>query len=82
MHGDKEWPLQAGFRLVVRLDYPVKKSCLVGKGILKKSTKGGFPRGSQGKLLDKENVVKIVRLLWQHNPSQKKVIVETFLGRK
>src|SRR5437763_6027773 len=42
--GNEEWPIQAKFRLLVKLDNPVPKVDLIRAGLLK----GAWPRNSRG----------------------------------
>lgn len=63
------WPLQARFRLLVRLKNPVCKKELLSTKVLS-STR--WPRGSKGKMLySRENIASLGRLLTAHNPSQR-----------
>lgn len=70
-YGNEEWPVQAKFKLLVKLDNPTPKSDLIRAGLLKRS----WPRKSAGKILHSEGEVeKLGAVLAVRNPRQKQAI--------
>lgn len=75
---DPEWPIQAKFKLLLRLDHPVPKGDLVRAKLLK----GSWPRNSAGKFLRNfREIEKLATVLARRNPKQRKSIYEV-LGLK
>lgn len=71
----REWPVQAAFRLLIRLQNPVPKADLVRAGLLK----GRWPRHWQGKVLrDQTDIEKLANILAERNPKQRKSIFRAF----
>jgi hypothetical protein len=68
--GSSEWPIQAMFDLLVRLEHPVPKKELF-KDILKADR---WPEGYRGKFLSKIQIVKLANILCEKNPRQAKSI--------
>jgi hypothetical protein len=66
-----EWPIQAAFKLLVKLDHPVPKEELIGAGLLKQS----WPQGSRGKLLKTDNEIRtLAEVLAKKNPRNRPAI--------
>ena len=69
--GNSQWPVQAKFKLLVKLHYPVPKVSLLRSGLLKRQ----WPRHWQGKILHKaSDVRKLAELLAKSNPEQRREI--------
>jgi hypothetical protein len=76
-YGNAEYPIQAEFRLLVKLDNPVPKTDLIQKDLLKNN----WPQGSKGKIFHSaEEVEKLIDILTKNNPKQRQVIFAA-LGR-
>lgn len=71
-YSDSEYPVQADFRLLVKLKRPVQKDVLYRVGILKVRS---WPRNSSGKILhSRREVKKLAEILAQANQTQRRVI--------
>ena len=70
--GNPEFPIQAEFRLRVKLKVPVSKAILHREGIL---SVYAWPRNSSGKLLhDREQVLRLAEILSKYNSNQRTAI--------
>jgi hypothetical protein len=73
-HGNRYWPIQAKFSLLIKLRRPVSKRFLHRAGILSVYS---WPRSSAGKILHEEkDVKKLADILARRNPEQRKAIFE------
>jgi hypothetical protein len=66
-HPGYEWPTQAFFSRLLKLDRPVPKERLFGEGILRWSR---WPQGRRGKLLTETEIDRLADVLAQDNPRQ------------
>jgi len=65
---EQKWPVQAKFKLLVKLRNPVRKAALVRAGLLK----GSWPRNSAGKLLTTGSAISTLgEVLARANPDQR-----------
>jgi hypothetical protein len=69
--GTPEWPVQAQFKLLVRLKYPVPKSQLIEANVLAVPR---WPQRSRGKILAAAGVNALGILLRDYNPTQRRMI--------
>jgi hypothetical protein len=68
---DEEWPIQAGFKLLVKLEHPIPKAELIEAGLLKRA----WPRGSRGTLMKTEGQIKtLAEVLAKKNPKNRPAI--------
>jgi hypothetical protein len=73
-YGNEDWPIQAKFRLRIKLRKPVSKHLLHSAGILSVYS---WPRSSAGKILhEKNDVKKLADVLARQNPKQRKGIFD------
>jgi hypothetical protein len=73
-YGNEDWPIQAKFRLRIKLRSPVSKRLLHRARILSVYS---WPRSSAGKILyDKNDVKKLADILARQNPKQRKAIFD------
>lgn len=71
--GDTRWPIQAKFRLLVKLVHPVPKEDLVRAGILNSA----WPERSRGKMISTcREIIKLAQVLAKRNPRQREEIFE------
>jgi hypothetical protein len=70
-YAEVEWPIQAKFEVLVKLDNPVPKAELVLSGLLKQR----WPRNSSGKLLKTDGEIEtLAQVLANNNPAQRLAI--------
>jgi hypothetical protein len=73
-YGNRYWPIQAKFKLLIKLRRPVPKRLLHRAGILNVYS---WPRSSAGKILHEEkDVKKLANVLARQNPKQRKGIFD------
>jgi len=70
---EDRWPIQADFKLLVRLKHPVLKDDLRKANLLAKM--GQWPQHFRGKLFhSEEEIVRFAEVLANKNPDQRKEI--------
>ena len=68
----RKWPERAKFKRILTLGRPVKKSDLIGVGLLMKKHHVGWPMNNSGKLLKSEaTVIRLAQVLSKANPKQR-----------
>ena len=73
---EEKWPVQARFKLLVKLENPVPKADLIRAGLLKRA----WPQGSRGKLLKTNDEIKtLADVLSKKNPKNRPAILKALV---